>query len=289
MSLIKSLPTREGQVKASIEFVDGLQDQLDTKQEKLTAGTNITIKDNVISASGGGGGTTDLSDYLKKTDISDWAKATNKPTYTASEVGALPSSTTIPTKTSQLTNDSNFLTEHQSLDGYATESFVTSQGFIKSYTETDPVFTASPAHDIKATDITNWNSKTSNEGTITKVTTKAGKHTAVDVSSGSVSFNVPTSTSHLTNDSGFITDAGVTSVNGSTGAVTITAEGLGALTEHQDVSGKLDKSGGTMTGALVAQTNINYTTRQVRNVIISTTPPTASDGQNGDIWIVYEE
>lgn len=32
----------------------------------------------------------DLSNYLQKTDISDWAKASTKPTYTASEVGAVP-------------------------------------------------------------------------------------------------------------------------------------------------------------------------------------------------------
>ena len=40
-----------------------------------------------------------------------WAKAAQKPTYTAVEVGALPSSTTIPSKVSDLTNDSNFATE----------------------------------------------------------------------------------------------------------------------------------------------------------------------------------
>lgn len=34
-----------------------------------------------------------------------WAKASSKPTYTAQEVGALPSSTAIPSKTSDLTND----------------------------------------------------------------------------------------------------------------------------------------------------------------------------------------
>lgn len=38
----------------------------------------------------------DLSGYLKDTDISAWAKAASKPSYTASEVGALPSSTVIP-------------------------------------------------------------------------------------------------------------------------------------------------------------------------------------------------
>ena len=36
--------------------------------------------------------------------------------------------------------------------------------------------------------------------------------------------------------------APVSSVNGKTGDVTITAQELGALTEHQDISGKADKS-----------------------------------------------
>ena len=46
---------------------------------------------------------------------------------------------------------------------------------------------------------------TTNTGTITKVKTTAGTHTPVDVSSGDVNLNIPTKTSHLTNDSGFIT------------------------------------------------------------------------------------
>lgn len=48
---------------------------------------------------------------------------------------------------------------------------------------------------------------------------------------------------------------------------------------------KVDKSGGTLEGALVAQRNTNYATAQVRNVIISTADP--SGGSNGDIWIKY--
>lgn len=48
---------------------------------------------------------------------------------------------------------------------------------------------------------------------------------------------------------------------------------------------KVDKSGGTLEGALVAQRNTNYATAQVRNVIISTANP--SGGSNGDIWIRY--
>lgn len=49
---------------------------------------------------------------------------------------------------------------------------------------------------------------------------------------------------------------------------------------------KLDKSGGTMDGALIAQNNIDYTIAQVRNIIISTANP--SGGNNGDIWIKYK-
>lgn len=40
----------------------------------------------------------------------------------------------------------------------------------QDFTETDPVFTASPAHKITDGDIANWNNKTSNIGTITGIT-----------------------------------------------------------------------------------------------------------------------
>lgn len=42
--------------------------------------------------------------------VPSWAKASSKPSYTASEVGALPASTVIPSKTSDLTNDSGYIT-----------------------------------------------------------------------------------------------------------------------------------------------------------------------------------
>ena len=64
----------------------------------------------------------DSGNYLKTTDISNWAKASSKPPYTAGEVGALPDTTIIPSKVSDLTNDKGFLTEHQSLTNYATKS-----------------------------------------------------------------------------------------------------------------------------------------------------------------------
>ena len=83
--------------------------------------------------------------------VPSWAKQPSKPTYTASEVGALPSSTKIPDKTSDLTNDSGFITS-----------------------ETDPVFTASAAHGISSSDISAWNAKQNALGTITITLTVEG-------------------------------------------------------------------------------------------------------------------
>ena len=56
---------------------------------------------------------------------------------------------------------------------------------------------------------------------------------------------------------------------------------------NQNLNNKLNISGGTLTGALVAQSNTNYTVGQVRNIYLSTEAPTDDVGNNGDIWIVY--
>ena len=72
--------------------------------------------------------------------VPEWAKSATKPTYTASEVGALPDKTTIPTKTSDLTNDSGYLTVIPS--EYITETELAAYGYLTSYTETDPTVPA---------------------------------------------------------------------------------------------------------------------------------------------------
>lgn len=71
----------------------------------------------------------DKIDDIVETDptVPEWAKQENKPTYTAAEVGALPANTvipTVPTNVSAFTNDAGYLTSHQSLDNYATKSYV---------------------------------------------------------------------------------------------------------------------------------------------------------------------
>ena len=98
----------------------------------------------------------------------------NKPTIPAAQVNSdwnavsgvaqILNKPTIPTATSQLTNDS---------------------GFITGYTETDPIFTASPAHSITNADITAWNNKSDFSGDYDDLTNKP---------------TIPTKTSDLTND-----------------------------------------------------------------------------------------
>ena len=84
----------------------------------------------------------------------------------------------------------------------------------------------------------------------------------------------------------FATATGLASVNSNVSAmksdITTAKTDISNLKTH-----KMDISGGTMTGALVAQNNANYTTKQVRNIFISTSDP--SGGSNGDIWIKYAE
>lgn len=62
----------------------------------------------------------DMSLYIKSSELADWVKQQNKPTYTAEEVGALPDTTVIPSKTSDLQNDSGFLTKIP--DNYLSET-----------------------------------------------------------------------------------------------------------------------------------------------------------------------
>ena len=136
----------------------------DSTNKKITKTINGTTTDVVTVAT-----LKTALGSMPASDVYSWAKASTKPTYTASEVGALASNTTY----------------------------------------------------------------------VSTITTTAGAHTAISNKSGAVSFNVPTKTSHLTNDSGFITNAGVTGVKGNdetayrTGQVNLTAANIGAApTSH---------------------------------------------------------
>ena len=64
-----------------------------------------------ITIQGGGGGTADSVDWNKVLNKPSWVNSSTKPEYTAVEIGALPSGTKIPARTSDLENDSKFVKE----------------------------------------------------------------------------------------------------------------------------------------------------------------------------------
>lgn len=126
-------------------------------------------------------------------------------------------------------------------------------------TETDPVYSASPAAGITSADITNWNNKTDTKGTVTKVkmngTEKAPNASGV-VDLGTVI------TAHQ--DISGKADKSEMSVSESGDSTTITLkEGTSAtvLKEHQDISGKADKT------ATVSTVDYNTTSKKITKTI----------------------
>lgn len=154
---------------------------------------------------------------------------------------------------------------------------------------------------------------TTNTGTITQVKTTAGAHTTINVSSGAATFNVPTKTSHLTNDSGFLTSSSTLNAANLSGAipsaVTATTQSAGnnstkiATTAYVDgaISGLPTPmqfigtvgTNGTKTWAnlpAAAASNEGHTYKVITDHAAETGKPAAKAGDtivsNGSSWIV---
>lgn len=119
--------------------------------------------------------------------VPSWAKQPTKPTYTASEVHALPDTTVIPSSTSELVNDSGFITSASVPT--ATSDLVNDSGFIVGAdvpsNETDPT-------------VPSW-AKASSKPSYTASEVGALPDTTV----------IPSATSQLNNDSGYITSSAI--------------------------------------------------------------------------------
>ena len=114
-----------------------------------------------------------------------------------------------------------------SIPAAVTSTTVAGWGFLTS--ESDPVFSSSVAASISAADISNWNSKTSNTGTLTGVTFNG---TSASISNGvaSISVSIPAEVTEATVSSwGFTKNTGtltshashkLTTTNGTASAVT---------------------------------------------------------------------
>ena len=241
----------------------------------------------------------------------------------AADVGALPNTTVIPDKTSQLDNDSGYIT-NSALTGYAkkteiptkTSELTNDSGYITNtalepYAKTVDIPTKTSqlnndsgyitANDVpvKSVDGATGDIVTNAVKTTVQTLTDTQKQQArTNIGAGTSSFDgdynsltnkptIPTKTSQLTNDSGFITDAAltgyakttdiptktsqldndsnyitvseapVTSVNSKTGAVQLNASDVGALPDTTVIPSKtsqLDNDSGFITELPIAST-----------------------------------
>lgn len=160
---------------------------------------------------GSSSSTTVKSTYVKWNGTSLYCGQTLKYVYYATNVdigtivdfSAYAKTEDIPTKTSQLTNDSGFLTQHQSLAGFATEEWVGKQGYL---TEHQDLSAYAKSADL-ATVATSGSYNDLKDTPTIPSTTGLATETYVDTKVAAV--KVPTKTSELTNDSEYITIAAV--------------------------------------------------------------------------------
>lgn len=184
---------------------------------------------------------------------------------TASDVGALSADTAIPSKTSQLENDSGYITS-SALSGYAKTSDIPTE---TSQLQNNSGFITADDVPVKSVDGATGAVVTNAVKTTTQSLTETQKQQArTNIGAGTSSFDgdynslsntptIPTKTSDITNDSGYITsnDAPVKSVNGQTGAIVLNAEDVGALPDSTIIPSKtsqLDNDSGFISNFPIA-------------------------------------
>lgn len=103
---LASLPVLEG-LETTEQVVQENTDIIEQILNKIDGLTSISPEDIATAVE-----EYMVNNPIEETDptVPDWAKRPEKPSYTASEVGALPDTTKIPSKTSDLQNDSGFTT-----------------------------------------------------------------------------------------------------------------------------------------------------------------------------------
>lgn len=146
------LRNRNAPDQHTIESITGLEDALDGKMD-----SDVAIPEKMSDLQNDVGF---LTDYTE-TDptVPQWAKAAQKPHYTAAEVGALPADTEIPDKLSSLQNDVGFITNlANNLANYYLKSQTYTRDEVNGLISAIPKFRISvvsqlPTEDISATTI----------------------------------------------------------------------------------------------------------------------------------------
>ena len=224
-----------------ISNIDGLQTILDAKVPTSRTINGKALSSNIILGAGDVGA-----------DASGSASSalSSAKSYTDTEIAKLENTKGTYSKPSGGIPKTDLTTSVQESLGKADTAL---------QTELDPIFKASAAYNITSSDITNWNSKTSNTGTVTGIkmngTTKSPSSGIVDL--GTIITSIP-----------------VTSVAGKTGAVTLAKGDVGL--SNVDNTSDVNKPISTAT-----QTALNAKAPLASPAFTGTpTAPTASNGTN---------
>lgn len=194
-----TIPTKTSDLTNDSNFVSNTSYATTSTGGVIKVGSGLAITNGVLSTTGGG-----------VADAVEWSNVLNKPSdvsYWNNDAGYITSAA-LPTKTSDLTNDSGFLT---------------------SYTETDPIYSASPAAGITSADISSWDAKsdfsgsyndltnkptipTVNDATLTiqRNSTNVGTFTANASSDKTINITVPTTVAELSDASNYVTQNSLT-------------------------------------------------------------------------------
>ena len=197
--------------------------------------------------------------------------------YTGTEAEFAELLANVPTKVSELTNDSGFITGYTETDptvpSWAKEptkpSYTKSEvglgnvDNIKQYSANNPppypvtsVNNKTGVVNLTASDVGALSSNTAIPTKLSDLTADSTHRVVTDTekstwNSKANTSDIPTKTSQLTNDSGYLTTAPVTKVNNKTGAVTLTASDVGA-----DVSGTASSAVSTHNSSTSAHADI---------------------------------
>ncbi len=228
-----TIPSKTSDLVNDSDFVNS--SDLSYKQDKLIAGANITIEDNVISSTGGSGtgGTTDYTELANKPKINGVTLSGNKtlselgiqgkgnylesesdPVYTADKPNIalktelfsrnyndLTNKPNIPTKVSDLTNDSGFINSIP--DEYITETELNKKGYLTEHQDISGKVDKEKGKGLSTNDFTT-EEKTKLAGI--EAGAEVNKVTSVNNQTGDVTITVPDKISDLTNDKGYITN-----------------------------------------------------------------------------------
>lgn len=229
------------------------------------------------------GGITDISGYVETTRTVNGKALSSNITLTASDVGALPSTTAIPSKTSDLTNDSGFIRSGESESISGTKTFVTHGATFTS----GATLTISNSSRILLDNQTDFSLillddlsslqdalDAKQDGLVSGTSIKTINNTSL-LGSGDISITVPTNVSAFTNDAGYLTaHQNIKTVNNQslvgTGNVTISTPPSVTTSDN---------------GKVMKVVNGAWSAASTATIYSGSSAPSSSTGSNGDIYI----